>query len=201
MLNIYINVFLLLFVLIAVPSFLILKFFKTNNNNKYVILKAMLIVIITILATYKSYSDFSVMKEGYQKLISLKIDDIEYVRVQKTTKDNRSVPVLDKRLNRDEILTFIVFIKDNNGGYWTEKYLKNTWEFWIYLKGNEKILMKIDENNKIIFEPRYKNKSVGFYRNDNLKILLDELEKWYGFSNISKLATTNSLGIFFLEID
>ena len=34
-----------------------------------------------------------------------------------------------------------------------------------------------DENNKIIFEPRYKSKSVGFYRNDNLKILLDELEK------------------------
>lgn len=176
MINIYINVFLLLFVLIAVPSFLILKFFKTNNNNKYVILKATLIVIITILATYKSYSDFSVMKEGYQKLISLKIDDIEYIRVQKTTRDNRSVPVLDKRLNRDEILTFIVFIKDNNG-YWTEKYLKNTWKFWIYLKENEEILIEIDENNKIIFEPRYKSKSIGFYRNDNLKILLDELEK------------------------
>ena len=176
MTNIYIYSFLLMFVLIAAPSFLILKFFKTNNNYKYIILKVMLLVIVIALATYKSYSDFSVMKEGYQKLISLKIDDIEYVRVQKTTKDNRSVPVLDKRLNRDEIMTFMVFIKDNNG-CWTEKYLKNTWKFWIYLKGNEEILMKIDENNKIIFEPRYKSKSVGFYRNDNLKILLDELEK------------------------
>lgn len=133
-------------------------------------------VIIIVLATYKSYSDFSVMREGYQKLISLKIDDIEYIRAQKMTRDNRSIPILDKRLNRDEILTFIVFIKDNNG-YWTEKYLKNTWKFWINLKGNEEILIKIDENKKIIFEPKYKSKSVGFYRNDNLKILLDELEK------------------------
>mgnify|MGYP006166092997 CR=1 FL=1 len=49
------------------------------------------------------------------------------------------------------------------------------------LKGNivsiKEYRHKIDENNKIIFEPRYKSKSVGFYRNDNLKILLDELEK------------------------
>lgn len=176
MTNIYIYSFLQLFVLIAVPTILILKFFRTNNNYKYIILKAMLLLIVIALATYKSYSDFSVKKEGYQKLISLKIDDIEYIRVQKTTRDKRSIPILDKKLNRDEILTFIVFIKDNNG-YWTEKYLKNTWKFWIYLKENEEILIKIDENNKIIFEPRYKNKSVGFYRNDNLKILFDELEK------------------------
>lgn len=175
MTNIYINVFLQFFILIAVPGFLILKFFKTNNKLTYYLLKVFLLMVVVFLSSYKSYSDFSVMKEGYQKLVSLKLDDVEYIRVQKSTKHNKN-PTLDKFLKKNEIITFISLLKVNQG-CWTEKYNKNIWKFWVYFKGNEKILILIDENNKIIFQPKYKNKSVGYYRNDKIFEFLKKIEQ------------------------
>ena len=108
-------------------------------------------------------------------LTSLEFDDILDIRVQKLSKHDLNNPILDKKLNKKEIEEFTQLINPIFG-YLSEKYNKDLWKFWINLKGGKKIFLMIDDNNnQAIIEPYYMNKQIGFFKSNNIKVFLNNL--------------------------
>jgi hypothetical protein len=174
MINVFIYTFLPIIIIISVFGVLIFKFFKAKNVKLNRIAK-LIFIGISIFLLYSSYSSFLIKKEGYFMLTSLEFDDILDIRVQKLSKHDLNNPILDKKLNKKEIEEFTQLINPIFG-YWSEKYNKDLWKFWINLKGGKKIFLMIDDNNnQAIIEPYYMNKQIGFFKSNNIKVFLNNL--------------------------
>lgn len=177
MINVFTYTFLPVIIIISVFGISIFNFFKAKNVTINRIVK-LLFISISFFLLYSSYSSFLIKKEGYFILTSLEFDDILDIRIQKLSKHDLSKSFLNKNLNKKEIKDFTQSINPIFG-YWSEKYNKNLWKFWINLKGGKKIFLMIDDNNnnnnKAIIEVYYMNKQVGFFKSNNIKTFLNSI--------------------------